>query len=311
MNETTKGDKKMKIQDSITIGVEIETTSKLNRTRLADHITANSTIDIQDAGYTHRTTDHWKVCYDSSIITTRDFPEDAEIVSPILKGKEGMKQLKELTEVLENSDQTKVNKSTGLHIHFGLDGYWDDKGLTSDQKLRAMKNLMMMYTKYQIEIDSILAPSRRSTRWAMNLTGRHFHHNDENMEDSISEDRLKSILKNWSRKMNKQNSIESLRAMIGTRYSVINLENWVSRGTIEFRQHQGTESFEKISNWINFLMGMIDRATYEATRGKRITYGNQSNGDQKFNQIFKRKMKKSVFEFFSARRAEFLNREVA
>ena len=111
--------------------------------------------------------------------------------------------------------------------------------------------------------------------------------------------------------MNKQNSIESLRAMIGTRYSVINLENWVSRGTIEFRQHQGTESFEKISNWINFLMGMIDRATYEATRGKRITYGNQSNGDQKFNQIFKRKMKKSVFEFFSARRAEFLNREVA
>jgi hypothetical protein len=300
-----KGDKKMKIQDQITIGVEIETTSKLHRTNLASFLREEARVDIQDAGYTHRTTDHWKICYDSSIRTTRDYSYDAEIVSPILKGKDGMKELRKLTSALEATHNTKVNKSTGLHIHFGLDKYWDDKGLTSDQKLRAMKNLMMMYTKYQIQIDSVLAPSRRSTRWARNLTM------NDSMEQSISEESLKRILKNWSRKMNRQTSIEDLKDMIGTRYAVINLQNWVSRGTIEFRQHQGTESFEKISNWINFLMSMIHRATYEALRAKRITYGNQSEGIQKFNQVFKRKVKKSVYEFFNARREEFQNREVA
>lgn len=59
----------------------------------------------------------WNAQYDGSIRTRRGF-QGAEIVSPILKGEDGIRQIKIVCEWLKRVG-AKVNKSTGLHVHVG------------------------------------------------------------------------------------------------------------------------------------------------------------------------------------------------
>jgi hypothetical protein len=49
---------------------------------------------------------------------------------------------------------------------------------------------------------------------------------------------------------------------MGGRYHKLNLSSYVSHGTIEFRQHQGTINYVKISRWIDLGMSMMRWAKY-------------------------------------------------
>jgi Putative amidoligase enzyme len=60
----------------------------------------------------------WNAQYDGSIRVRRGF-RGAEIVSPILKGEDGIRQIKIVCEWLKTVG-AKVNKSTGLHVHIGF-----------------------------------------------------------------------------------------------------------------------------------------------------------------------------------------------
>ncbi|MEG2004925.1 MAG: amidoligase family protein [Bilophila sp.] len=53
--------------------------------------------------------------------------------------------------------------------------------------------------------------------------------------------------------------IDLVHAQCG-RYYKLNLQSYTRHHTIEFRQHQGTVSAEKISSWVRFLNGFIDES---------------------------------------------------
>lgn len=61
--------------------------------------------------------DGWNAQYDGSIRARRGY-RGVEIVSPVLKGAEGIRQIKAVCEWLK-AVGAKVNKSTGLHVHVG------------------------------------------------------------------------------------------------------------------------------------------------------------------------------------------------
>jgi hypothetical protein len=46
--------------------------------------------------------------------------------------------------------------------------------------------------------------------------------------------------------------------MHNNRYYKINPISYLRHGTIEFRQHQGSTSYEKISKWIEFCVKLVD-----------------------------------------------------
>ena len=46
-------------------------------------------------------------------------------------------------------------------------------------------------------------------------------------------------------------------AMNGNRYFKVNACSYARHQTIEFRQHQGSTDFEKISNWVNFCAKLV------------------------------------------------------
>ena len=50
---------------------------------------------------------------------------------------------------------------------------------------------------------------------------------------------------------------EVLSVMRGNRYFKVNACSYSRHHTIEFRQHQGSTDFEKISNWVNFCAKLV------------------------------------------------------
>ena len=170
-------------------------------------------------GYNH--TDNrtfYKLVSDSSI--HGDNP--IECVSPILEGNDnGFKSLKNCCKTLNEAD-AKVNRSTGLHVHIGA------SGMTDKWFLNIFKN----YQKLESIIDTFMAPSRRrdNNTFCKSLQGYNFDY---------------------------ANTIADLQRKLSSRYYKVNPMSINRHGTIEFRQHQGTTDFEKISNWVRFCAKLV------------------------------------------------------
>jgi hypothetical protein len=93
-------------------GVEIEMLSRLSKREVRDRLTrANITVtvsDRSDRAYQHNS---WKICEDGSLSSG-----GMELVSPILKGKPGLKELEKVCTLLKNC-RARIDTSCGLHIH--------------------------------------------------------------------------------------------------------------------------------------------------------------------------------------------------
>lgn len=146
-----------------------------------------------------------------------------ECVSPILDNNDtGLATLKACCDTL-NAAGARVNVSCGLHVHVGA------QGLKGYQIVNVYKN----YQAMEGLIDSFMSPSRRGDcRWAKSLSGFNFNHCD-NAEDVAS-------------------------ALSYDRYRKVNPMSFERHGTIEFRQHQGTTDFEKISMWVSFCCELVE-----------------------------------------------------
>ncbi len=175
-------------------------------------------MPFQYEGYNHRDNNHYyKFVSDSSI----NGENPIECVSPILIGKNGMKSLENCCKSL-NEANAQVNRSTGLHVHIGA------ADLTDEAYINVFKN----YQKLERVIDTFMAKSRRgdNSRWCRSLLSYNFNG---------------SLCK------------RSMADYLGDRYFKVNPESYSRHKTIEFRQHQGSTDFTKISNWVNFCAKLV------------------------------------------------------
>lgn len=198
-------------------GIEIEAYN-CTREKLASELRAAG-IDVAVEGYNHTTRNHWKLVTDASLTGNNTF----ELVSPVLEGEAGLKELEKVCWVLEFCD-VKVNDSCGLHIHMDA----------ADFDLQTWKNLALSYKHLERVIDSFMPQSRRQNYYCKGLS-------------SISTADIQAA-----------QSIHDLQAAFGNnRYRKVNLEAYARHRTVEFRQHSGTTNFTKMENWIRFLNGLI------------------------------------------------------
>lgn len=198
-------------------GIEIEAYN-CTREKLASELRAAG-INVAVEGYNHTTRNHWKLVTDSSLTGNNTF----ELVSPVLEGEAGLKELEKVCWVLEYCD-VKVNDSCGLHIHMDA----------ADFDLQTWKNLALSYKHLERVIDSFMPQSRRQNYYCKGLS-------------SISTADIQAA-----------QNINDLRAAFGNnRYRKVNLEAYARHRTVEFRQHSGTTNFTKMENWVRFLNGLI------------------------------------------------------
>ena len=218
-----------------TFGVEIETKNLL-REQFVSRCTAEGIRMHDMRGYTHGYQHTWKIVTDASLGTN-----GLEIVSPPLKGEEGLEEVAKVMRIAVACGAT-VDQTCGFHIHHGCGEYTPEQAA----------GVLLWYAKYEPVIDSLVAPSRRqgniycaSLRKSTNLI--------EGIQwvlDGARQNRTMANLSAWF--------AETRNTFYG-RYHKVNLASWQNYGTIEFRQHQGTLNGEKAKAWIIFTQRIVER----------------------------------------------------
>lgn len=214
--------------NSRTFGVEIEffgvTREKvsqiLNGRGLENYIQSYNHEDSRTA---------WKLTTDGSVTgdgcSNGYISSGNEIVSPILKGEDGFRQLAVVCEALKEAG-AKVDKTCGLHVHLEA----------SDMSLMDWKNTICLYNNFQSTIAEFLPSSRSSNTYCKAFSQTH-------MDTIMNADSLSNILH-----CGYYDCID--------RYFVVNIEAYLRHGTIEFRQHSGTIEYDKIYNWVVLMMAV-------------------------------------------------------
>lgn len=260
-----------------TFGVEMEfflkQGTRMEAVRKVIRAVQNKGVDVVWENYTHRTTRHWKLVYDASVAY-----EGLEIVSPILKGREGLAELKKVTEALDEVG-AKINRSCGLHIHHDA----------SDFTLKSFKNIYGMYARFEDTIDSMLAPSRRRSNNRMCKSPR------TNLEQ-----------------LKQASSVDDIVGQIyRDRYIKLNCQSFRRHGTIEFRQHQGTTNYEKLEAWIVLTQMMVERSAKATVQLKEGAddYFNFKKVIRGYGWMGADEIQQSAVKFMGKRIKEFAKRE--
>lgn len=208
--------------ESRTFGVEIEFTQPSDRF-VVERRLREAGINAQVEGYNHTTKNHWKIVTDASC--------GNELVSPILRGHQGLEEVKKVCAVL-NSIGCKVDKRCGVHVHHYV----------GDLEIKNFRNLYIAYAKYENLIDSLMPVSRRGSN--NNYCFSLIHGSYENTLENILSCKTLNDLEN----------------SFCSRYYKLNIKSYVKYGTIEFRQHSGSTDATKITNWIMFTQLMVERS---------------------------------------------------
>lgn len=207
--------------ENFTFGVEIECYN-VNQSLLIEKLTAKG-INIRCEGYNHNDSEeYYKIVSDGSLIGNNA----CEVVSPILKGQKGLESLEIVCDAL-NEIGANVNRSCGLHIHFGAQSF----------DIKRWQNIYVNYSRLENIIDSFMPASRRA--------------NTNCFCRSIAlQPRLETTILHC-------HSVDDIIRFFGSRYFKINAEAYNRHHTVEFRQHSGTVDFKKVSMWLSFLKKML------------------------------------------------------
>ncbi|HXJ70662.1 MAG TPA: amidoligase family protein [Verrucomicrobiae bacterium] len=220
----------------LTFGVELEvimpaeSNGDRGRTALADRM-VEAGVECAHESYNHRTRPHWKIVTDSSI-----GHQNAEIVSPILRGEDGFEQIRKVCRAL-GAHGCRVNHSTGFHVHVGArDRFAEQVGF--------FKELVRTHAKFEPVIDQLVSQSRRArnSQWCQPTPF------NDNVERATTIDRVIAA------------------ANPNGRYAKLNLTAYHTHGTVEFRQHQGTTNAQKIENWVKLCLRIVAHAARNTER---------------------------------------------
>ena len=191
-------------------------------------------ISASFEGYTHTVMSNWKIVTDSSVTDSgTGRGTGLELVSPILKGEEGLVELAKALDALRNAG-AKVNTTCGLHVHI------DTAGMNGMQR----KNFFNAYVRNQDIMDRLVSSSRRNNR---QYTARYSSSNADSYADAFEAGRDGS-----------------------TRFYTVNICSYNRYGTLEFRQHQGTLNGKKAVAWVKMLLAIAETAAKSQSEGYSV-----------------------------------------
>jgi hypothetical protein len=155
--------------------------------------------------------------------------EAVEIVSGIMKGPEGIAQLREVLAKLVEMG-ARVNQSTGLHIHVGV-----------SREAKGLKKLIRLAAQHEKAIyASTGTKDRERATYARPIKTDYFQFKDIKSIDDL--------------------------ARCHDRYKLLNLTNLIGghRNTAEFRAFAGTLNITKIEGYVQLCVGLVHKAFTES-----------------------------------------------
>jgi hypothetical protein len=181
----------------------------------------------------------WNAQHDGSLQTTLAGYAGVEIVSPVLRGRDGLQQVRQVAALLEEM-HARVNKSTGFHIHLGSASI---AGENFDEVADWVRRLINATAQHEKAFYG--ASGTRSREMGTYC---------------------RSIRSSWGGKksrLSEKMKAEDLRIESAgiSRYQTLNLVPLFGRNkTVEFRCFSGTTSGLKMTAWIQMALAVATLA---------------------------------------------------
>lgn len=237
--------------ENVEFGIELElsTSSSVTTTDVANSIAENATVTVLDLMHDYSgarsRTDVWKIMHDGSLSCPREHGENCnkfELVSPILRGGEGLGIVDRVMRALGNIPSVKVNQSMGFHVHVNVENL----------SLAKLKNVCQNFIKYETAMDKLMPPSRRENQYCKS----------NKLAVASSVVYLAANSQYVLQKIDACTSRKELGDLInpeGQKYFKLNLMPLTTKRqpTIEFRQHSSTYQRDKVKNWIRFCVAFV------------------------------------------------------
>ena len=169
----------------------------------------------------------WKAERDCSIQPGAGYMA-AEIVSPVLKGADGLQQLKTVCDWL-NSVNAKVNRSTGFHVHVGFNG----------RDFDALRRLVCLVANFEKALFAATGThNREEGRFCRGIQEDH---------SFVTAFRATRVAR---------------PGLCSDRYHVLNVTNLLGCGkpTVEFRVFAGTTNAVKAIGYVRLCLGIVEKA---------------------------------------------------
>lgn len=253
-------------------GVEIEfiRPNSVSRQSICDALTVTCEVE----GYNHITRPHWKLVTDCSVHenssqSARGLVGDNEIVSPILYGENGFAQLKNILDTL-NELGCEVNYTCGIHVHHDVTNKMVE-GREQSQKFLA--NLIKFVAKYEHLIYKLVSPSRLDGRGYSTPVRKEFFGQSETINKASVANMVARVKDNCISKYRYGTEINNNQPSPSVQYNRacgLNFRNVWTRGSVEFRYHNGSLNFDKIVSWIVLTQAIIN--TVEETNSVQMNY---------------------------------------
>lgn len=178
-----------------------------------------------------KTNPNWHMTYDGSLYERAGQGEGLEMVSPILRGKDGYQQIVKMLSILNKVNCT-VNQTSGLHVHVG----------NSHLNNLEYFSVLYRYNLFEHQIEKYFSTHRRgdteyAKRMSANALALYFD---------------MTMLNPKSKKRNED---------IGTgKYAKVGIHECFP--TFEFRQHEGCLERKKVLTWVNFCVNFADQSKH-------------------------------------------------
>ncbi|EMD39569.1 hypothetical protein CERSUDRAFT_71465 [Gelatoporia subvermispora B] len=225
--------------------------------------------------------DKWVIKKDESITAAQDnrIPQPrigVELVSPILVDvadqpptrKEWKEFIERVLTVLLERYTLYVNRSTGFHVHIGVGA--KELKLGGRFTLSDLKKIATVVYIFEYIIDKLHAQHRSG----VSNPGTNYIKSIRENGNFFQFPDTSAIAKIWS-----QSTFEALMALMNPphtgvpdgerrrRYYKVNFMSHWSKGTVEFRQHEGTVQHDVICAWVQFVLSLV-RNTINMTETK-------------------------------------------
>lgn len=186
---------------------------------------------------------NWTVKEDHSICGCKNISKcvggckTSEIVSPILSD---LEEVEKICNIFPKMG-ARVNKTCGFHVHVDV----------RDLAFEKIQSVWYRYAKFEEALDLLHPISRR----------------EDNNNYCLSIKSTVSYFKNNNISFTNKENLNSLLYQYAIdKYYKLNICSVVDYGSLEFRQHDGTISFEEIKNWVMFCVEFTEASLENVER---------------------------------------------
>jgi len=182
----------------------------------------------------------WRAERDGSLSTRKRGYVPVEIVSPVLRGADGLAQVRKVARILKEWD-ARVNPTCGFHVHVGVESLVGNDANRVADLVRRMLNLA---AHHELAIYGASGTKRRlNGRWSASLKNGRWAQKKESLRKKINDATLRR-----------------LSCDIG-RYQLLNVSPlYSSKRTVEFRAFAGTMEEVKMVSYIQVALAIATRA---------------------------------------------------